>query len=163
MKIARHAGGSLRDALVGLEAVMECGNNTVMLETVDSLIGSDFNRSSYCDLVSNMINGDYKESISIMRRETDKGSDPYSLLLDLLDFSHDMMLSKLFSSVDFLNMEEDFKEEWLSVVTENDIDVFLNIHSIIMKYVNSSSNAIRVDISLETCIIEAVSNIKGAK
>ena len=52
---------------------------------------------------------------------------------------------------------------WMTIVADNDVDVFLNIHTTIMKYIDISSNSIRVDISLETCIIDIISKIKEIK
>ena len=162
-KIARYARGSMRDALSGLESVIEHGDGEVMPETVSDLLGSCFNHLSFSNLIDSIASLDYKESINIVKKELKSGTDPSSLFMDILNFSHDMLLSKTLQTSGFIVMEKENKEEWDSIVDKYSLDVFLLIHKNIMKYANISLETVRSDISMETCVIDTISKLSCLK
>jgi len=158
--IARRSGGSLRDALKGLEAVLMAGDYQVTADVVEMLIGTDVSRIDFCSLLNSIISKDYKKSISLIKEKTTSGIDPVEFFNDLLEFSHDIMVCKSIGSSDHLSLSESEEKEWESALESNDLDTLITIHSHVIDYTGILQSTMRPDLLLDTFVIDIINKLE---
>lgn len=159
--IAKKAKGSMRDALVGLDAVLKSGDGEVTMDIVKDLIGGDMDRANFCNLLDAIVSSDYKKAIASIKDKTTSGVTPVQFFDDLLEYSHDLMLSKSMGSSDHLVLSDNETDVWESALESYDLKTILRIHSMIINYTSILQTTMRPDILLDTCIIDIINRLEG--
>jgi len=85
--IARAAEGSVRDALSLLDQALAFSDGTVTEESVQSMLGLA-DRARLIDLFEKTMGGEIGEALAIARELYDLGTDPVTIVQDLLEFVH---------------------------------------------------------------------------
>ncbi len=85
--IARAAEGSVRDALSLLDQALAFSDGMVTEESVQSMLGLA-DRARLIDLFEKTMGGEIGEALAIARELYDLGTDPVTIVQDLLEFVH---------------------------------------------------------------------------
>jgi DNA polymerase-3 subunit gamma/tau len=85
--IARAAEGSVRDALSLLDQALAFSDGTVTEESVQSMLGLA-DRARLIDLFEKTMGGEIGDALGIARELYELGTDPVTIVQDLLDFVH---------------------------------------------------------------------------
>ena len=161
--ISKAARGSMRDALSILEPVITQSDGSIKKEDIQSLIGNSLGQGIFCDLLGYFCTGDYRKAIATVRKVVSTGADLEKIFLEFLEHSYDMMLAKSVSTTGFVYLEDATVEKWKKIVKETDIEILAYVCKKFMNYVDMLNTTRRIDIALDTCIIEIINDIKNGK
>jgi DNA polymerase-3 subunit gamma/tau len=85
--IARAAEGSVRDGLSLLDQAIAHGDGVATAAQVRDMLGLA-DRTQIVDLLSQLMAGEIKASLALLRAQYDSGADPVVIIQDLLEMTH---------------------------------------------------------------------------
>lgn len=85
--IARAADGSVRDGLSLLDQAIAMGNGAVKLDMVQEMLGAADRAASFT-LLTHLLQGKVEPALNAAQDMLQRGTDPVTILEDLLDFTH---------------------------------------------------------------------------
>ncbi len=85
--IARAADGSVRDGLSLLDQAIAMGSGAVTLNVVQEMLGSA-DRAAAFTLLTHLLQGQVESALKSAQDMLQRGTDPATILEDLLDFTH---------------------------------------------------------------------------
>lgn len=141
LNIAKAADGSARDGLSMLDQAIVLGNNKISLDIVSQMIGLA-DRGEVLELFENLVFGQMDKALANIDRQYQKGSDPLSILKDLIDITHMLTKAKVvptFIESNFLAETEKQLLEKLSKGTS--IAILSKIWQMLIKGLNEVSSA----------------------
>ena len=159
--VAKAAHGSMRDSLTILEPILIQCDKEITSKDVKSIIGAGLGQGLFCDLLEDICSGNFRNAIVNIKKPLISGTGPEKVFLDLLEHAYDMMLAKSISSIGHIYLEESTAEKWKNLLNKTDIKILMFICKTLMKYVDAINTTRRIDIALDTCIIEMIDDIKN--
>lgn len=161
--IAKAANGSMRDALSSLDAIIgRCGNNITEKETLD-ILGLVEGEKIF-EVVKSIWGLNYQRALLNIRLMINNfAKDPKDIFGSLLEFLHDMMLSKCLNSHQNLFIPKAIENEWLVLRNEMPHMVLAALVKKIGNYMNELSFMPRSDLVLTACVVEMLEIVKLSK
>lgn len=157
--IARAGSGSVRDSLSILDSVLSTSSKEVSVKVVEELL-SYTSLSFFTELFDNILTGNNLNSIIHLKKAQAIGKDPMEIFNGMLEYIHDIMLSKVLNNISFLYIEPSIKDQWLKQRDTTEIEKFQEIYKILESYISESSQKMRLDLTLDVCIIELLTLFK---
>jgi DNA polymerase-3 subunit gamma/tau len=154
--IAKKSNGSMRDAVTGLDIVLQTGNGKVTMEYVDIVSGGEIDRYDFCDLVDYIFQSDYRKALSVVKKKMSQGITGENLFNDILEYSHDFLLSKSINSTKFLSLSDDLDNRWNEILNKYKLEDFLILNSKIIDYSNAMWQSTRPDLLVDSCLIDTI-------
>lgn len=159
--IARSARGSVRDALSMLDSVLSrCGLSVTEKQTSE-IVGSIEQESVFNIVKSISIMNSAKSLAYANHMMNLDGKEPEEIFTSLLEFTHDMMVSKQINTHKHLAIEPSILKDWCEIRDNMDTKVLLFWVKKLSSYCNEINNMPRSDLVLNACIVDLVEGTKA--
>jgi DNA polymerase-3 subunit gamma/tau len=153
--IARAGTGSVRDSISLLDAVISNSEKEVTVKITEEVINYT-GMSFFFTLTQNILNLEKVKTFIHLKKALSVGKDPQEVFYGFLEYVHSTMLSKTLGTDSFLYVEKSIVESWRKQRDGNTIEDFLLIYNTIEQYMLDLHYKPRVDLALDTCIIDLI-------
>jgi DNA polymerase III subunit gamma/tau len=160
--IARVAEGSVRDSLSILDAVLSRVSDKITVKEVEDIVGTTSTKF-YFELMDLLLKDKKIESLVHVKKAQRAGNQPKDILLGLLQYLHDIMLSKQINKNNFLYIEKDIESKWLEQRDKNDIGLFLFFYRKLEEYLTNIENKPKTDLLADIFVMDIMFSLKNNK
>ncbi|MGI6081986.1 MAG: DNA polymerase III subunit gamma/tau [Limnochordia bacterium] len=124
--IARHAEGSMRDALAIMDQCLSAQPGTLDVDTVTEVLGI-VRREALIELVGYILQGDLSGAIHLINALLDQGVEIKQLARDLTAYARDLVLLKAAPTVPLVIADESERETMKEQVAHCSLNQLLNV------------------------------------
>jgi DNA polymerase-3 subunit gamma/tau len=154
--MTRYAGGSLRDAENLLEQAIVSFQTDLNENQIRTLLNLDSDEISI-RIVDGLIDCDVKNTVLILNKSLENGSNPNQLQHSILDMGRAILLIKS-GNVAALSFSENVKSQLLKIAEKVTLENIVKIIRVLAEY--KADNKIPTNLALELVCVEAIIAIK---